>query len=543
MDISFSAYSAGLFADPGSGFSLDVSRISLPEEFLTEQQPQADRALREMREIESGALANHNERRMVGHYWLRSPERAPSAMIREDIEQTIRAIKEFADGVRSARLLSSTGQRFTRTHIIGIGGSALGPQFVADSLVSATDRMRVSFFDNTDPDGMERVLLDREFRLSETLVLVVSKSGGTKETRNGELVMKRVLQSAGISWPSHFVAITGQGSELDKRAQEEGWLARFPMWDWVGGRTSELSAVGLLPAALQGVAIDQLLAGAAHLDSLSRRSAIRENPAMMLALAWFRAGNGQGDRAMVVLPYKDRLQLFSRYLQQLVMESLGKELDRDGNRVNQGIVVYGNKGSTDQHAYVQQLRDGRDDFFVTFLEALEDGGDGRRSGAALIKTKDVEVEPGVFPGDYLFGFLYGTRAALTQQGRPSIVVTIPRVDEFSIGLLIALFERAVGFYASFVNINAYDQPGVEAGKQAADRILAIQKSLSDFFSGHADARALSMIEVCRDTDLVGHEEIVFQILRRWAANGKGSMTNVHRPGDAQYLHSVRRPSE
>ena len=130
---------------------------------------------------------------------------------------------------------------------------------------------------------------------------------------------------------------------------------------------------------------------------------------MLLALMWHYAGNGRGEKDMVVLPYKDRLMLFSRYLQQLVMESLGKEKDLAGNVVRQGIAVYGNKGSTDQHAYVQQLREGVLNFFVTFIEVRED-----RS------TPRFEVEEGVTSGDYLQGFLRGTRTALFENGRESI---------------------------------------------------------------------------------------------------------------------------
>jgi glucose-6-phosphate isomerase len=170
---------------------------------------------------------------------------------------------------------------------------------------------------------------------------------------------------------------------------------------------------------------------------------------------------------MVVLPYRDRLALFSRYLQQLVMESLGKEKDLAGAVVNQGLTVYGNKGSTDQHAFVQQLRDGLDNFFVTFLVTLDDQPDAR----------PVEVGPGVTSGDYLLGFFLGTRRALLEKGRQAITITIPTVDASSLGGLIALFERAVGFYALLINVNAYHQPGVEAGKKAAARVLELQRAL------------------------------------------------------------------
>ena len=128
---------------------------------------------------------------------------------------------------------------------------------------------------------------------------------------------------------------------------------RFPMWDWVGGRTSETSSVGLLPAALQGIDIKGLLDGARACDQVTRSKSFEDNPAAQLACMWHYAGEGHGKKDMVILPYKDRLELFSKYLQQLVMESIGKEYDLDENLVNQGIAVYGNKGSTDQHAYIQ----------------------------------------------------------------------------------------------------------------------------------------------------------------------------------------------
>ena len=148
------------------------------------------------------------------------------------------------------------------------------------------------------------------------------------------------------------------------------------------------------------------------------------------------------------------------------MESLGKEKDLDGNVVHQGIAVYGNKGSTDQHAYVQQLRDGVLNFFITFIEVQKD-----RHGPPF------EVEKGVTSGDYLHGFLRGTRSALYENGRESITISIPDVDAASVGALIALYERAVGFYGSLVNINAYHQPGVEAGKKAATKLLQLQNQV------------------------------------------------------------------
>src|SRR2546423_6632506 len=441
-------------------FSLDISRMKFPEDFFEKMQPKIGKAFAAMRELEAGAIANPTEKRMVGHYWLRNPALAPTAEIRKEIEDTTNRIKKFAEDVHAGKITAENGRRFSHVLLIGIGGSALGPQFVADALGASRGPMDIFFFDNTDPDGFDRFLDRMNDLLSETLVVVVSKSGGTKETRNGMLEAEATFR--GLQFARHAVAVTGIGSELDRYAEKNGWLARFPMYDWVGGRTSVMSAVGLLPMALEGFDIDNFLAGAAAMDEPTRAPDVAQNAAMLLALMWYYAGNGKGDKDMVIIPYKDRLALFAKYLQQLVMESLGKEKDLEGKIVHQGIVVYGNKGSTDQHAYVQQLRDGVLNFFVTFIEVDKD----RRS-------PPIEIEDGVTSGDYLHGFLRGTRSALYESGRESITMSIPEANAFNIGALIALYERAVGFYGSLVNINAYDQPGAEGGKKAATKILGL----------------------------------------------------------------------
>jgi len=458
---------------PSVPLFVDVSRTCLPthartsDPLLLEAFPAAFSA---MAALEAGAVANPDEGRRVGHYWLRAPELAPDAETKRAIEETVARVKAFAAEVHAAKIVPESGSRFTNVLVVGIGGSALGPQLVADALGGAEDRMKVFFFDNTDPDGMARELdrIHAAGGIRHTLTVVVSKSGGTKETRNGMLVAQGAYTAKGLDFGRHAVAVTQEGSELDKRATRQKWLARFPMWDWVGGRTSQLSAVGLLPAALQGLDVDGLLEGARACDIATRVADVGKNPAALLALAWYRETGGRGLKDMVVLPYKDRLLLLSRYLQQLVMESLGKEKDLAGNTVHQGIAVYGNKGSTDQHAFVQQLREGVPNFFATFVEVLKDRRDGLPS---------LAVEEDVTSGDYLHGFLLGTREALTEKGRGSVTITVGDVSARSLGAIVALFERTVGLYALLVGINAYHQPGVEAGKKAAAAVLESQKAL------------------------------------------------------------------
>lgn len=485
---------------PEIGLWLDISTMKFPDDFFARMEPAVQKALDAMEHLEQGAIANPDENRMVGHYWLRAPELAPAPDLRTAIEETVQNIIAFTTAIHDGKRLAPCGRPFSKFLVIGIGGSALGPQFVADALGGTSDRMTPFFLDNTDPDGMDLVFA-RIGDLSDCLVIVISKSGSTKETRNGMLEAKAAWSRAGLNFSSQAVAVTGTDSELDRLAVAEGWIARFPMWDWVGGRTSVTSAVGLLPAALQGIDITALLHGAGCADRLTRNRKIRRNPAALMALMWFHGSNGCGSRDMVMLPYKDRLLLFSRYLQQLIMESIGKDRDLNGNPVQQGLTVYGNKGSTDQHAYVQQLRDGVHNFFVTFIEVLQE-----RGGASL------EVEPGVTSGDFLFGFLYGTRQALAENGRESMTITVERIDAANIGALIALFERTVGLYAGLVNINAYHQPGVEAGKKAAGAILELQRRTLAFLKEHPDAG--SPEEVAEAIGAPDHAETVFAILRR-----------------------------
>jgi glucose-6-phosphate isomerase len=328
------------------------------------------------------------------------------------------------------------------------------------------------------------------------------------------LEAKAAFEKAGIDFGKHAVAVTGEGSKLDQFATEHGFIERFPMDDWVGGRTSVLSTVGLVPAALQGLDIDAMLAGAAAMDGKTRAQDAGKNAAMRLAIAWHKATNGKGEKDMVVLPYKDSLVLFSKYLQQLVMESLGKEKDLDGNTVNQGIAVYGNKGSTDQHAYVQQLRDGVNNFFACFIEVRH----GR-------KGKSIEVDPGNTSQDYLQGFLRGTRAALYENGRNSLTISIREVSPFNLGLLIALFERTVSFYASLVNINAYHQPGVEAGKAAAATFLDLL--------GRVRSRLVSEAKTAEQVafEADGDPEAVYHCLVHLANNGEAQISIGKTPAD------------
>jgi glucose-6-phosphate isomerase len=501
-------YQDWLYYDEALEFYLDVSRMRFDDAFVEKMRAPLAKAFRDMDALEGGAIANPDEGRMVGHYWLRDPDLAPTPELKQEAVETLEQIEAFTRKIHSGAIHPPGAEKFTDILSIGIGGSALGPQFVAEALAHVNPPLQIHFSDNTDPEGFDKVIAQIGDRLNTTLVIVISKSGGTPETRNGMVEAKAAFAAQNLDFGPHAVAITGIGSKLDNIAKSEGWIAIFPMPDWVGGRTSEMSVVGLVNAALQGIDIRAILNGAKVMDAATRRHDFKTNPAALLALSWYYAGNGKGEKDMVVLPYKDSLLLFSRYLQQLVMESLGKEKDLDGNIVYQGIAVYGNKGSTDQHAYVQQLREGVPNFFLTFIEVLKD-----REGTS------VEVEPGVTSGDYLSGLLQGTRQALYENQRDSITVSIPEATPFAVGALIALYERAVGLYASLINVNAYHQPGVEAGKKAAASVLALQNQVVETLKQATSP--LSLTELADKIEARDRIESIYLIVRHLHANNSG----------------------
>ena len=435
--------------DAPSQFSIDFAGMKFQKSDLEALQPKFERAAREMARIEAGEIKNPDEHRKVTHFSDR--KKYPAS-------ELFASVEAFAEEVRSGRIKGETGRKFEAVVVNGIGGSALGPQLMQFAIngpywneksdAKRNGYLKIYFLDNTDSAEFADLVevMDPEV----TLHLVISKSGGTQETKNNMIAMESLYAAKKLSFPKHVAAITMKDSELDRHARGNNWLAVFEMAESIGGRTSETSIVGHVPAALTG--------------EWTRTADPLKNPAMMLAAMWYIAGKGRGDRNMVIVPYSDRLILLSRYMQQLVMESLGKELDLDGKVVHQGLNVFGNKGGTDAHAFIQQLNDGRDDFFATFIEVLKDA-------EKLPITESTDM------GTYLHGFLEGLSAALRGKGRQVITIRVPQVTEYELGMLIALYERAVAIYAEFININAFHQPGVQNYKLAAKGVLALREKL------------------------------------------------------------------
>lgn len=469
--------------DRASGFSLDLAGMKISDAELDALAPLFARAAAGIADIEAGKIKNPDEKRKVTHFTDRI-EYTSSPLFAE--------VENFSAAVREGRLLSGTGKKFTAVAVNGIGGSALGPQLMQFAIngpywneLSDERRcgaLKIYFLDNTDSAGLADLweVMDPE----TTLQLVISKSGSTRETKNNMIAMEDFYAARNLDFGANAVAVTMKDSQLYRHAQEKHFLKVFEMAESIGGRTSETSIVGHVPATLCGIDFERFLSGACAMDEWTRGVDPLQNPAMRLASCWYIAGNGKGDRNMVIVPYSDRLVLLSRYLQQLVMESLGKELDLDGNVVHQGLSVFGNKGGTDAHAFIQQLNDGRDDFFLTFIEVLED-------------AKKIPVEKVVI-GDYLHCFLTGLNRALLAKGRRTILIQLPKLTEYELGQLIALYERAVAIYAEFIHINAFHQPGVQAYKLAATGVLELQSALRNFcaenpgFSGTAEAFAAQL---------------------------------------------------
>ena len=437
----------------------DFSKAYIAEVPIDKHMEMMDRALKDLEELEAGKTVNKEEDRMVGHYWLRDPEAAPSSEIESEIMDSIRELQSFSSGILEGKIVNENGESFIGMIYAGIGGSALGPQLVCDALKNK-DSFRIMFLDNTDPQSIYELIMDLGDDLQRYLIVSVSKSGGTRETANIQNELSGAFIKKGWSFSSNAVAITVKDSKLDRQAEAEGWLKVFHIWDWVGGRTSVSSAVGLLPMLLLKRNAERFLAGLRFADQTGRKA---NNPILLMALDIYLGKEEAGKNQLVILPYKDRLHLFAKYLQQLIMESLGKEFYKNGRLCHEGIAVYGNKGSSDQHSYLQQLFDGPDNFSVNFINVRDSGG-------------LTEFLPdGNLSADYLQAFSLGTAKALYAKGRNSAAISIPEVDEFCLGFLIGVYERIVSFHGSFAGINAYHQPAVEKGKKAAAEMI-LQKN-------------------------------------------------------------------
>ena len=357
--------------------------------------------------------------------------------------------------------------------VLGIGGSALGPIAVFNALkhlyyneLPRSVRKAPKFYvlDNVDPERIS-ALLD-VIDLNTTIFNVITKSGATSETMSQYLVVMDMLNKKfGRKAREHVIATTSESrGNLIKLATEEGYET-FYIPDGVGGRFSELCPVGLLPAAVVGIDIEEMLRGAREMDQLCQNNtSIDKNPALAMALLQHLSIK-QGKNVSVMMPYADSLKYVADWYCQLWGESLGKEKDVDGNLVNVGQTPLKCLGATDQHSLIQLFNEGPYDKVITFLEVANYRTD-IFIPAGCDKVPDVNFLCNNTMGTLLSNELYATKYALTKRGRSNFTITLDKVDEYHIGALLYMLQMQTAYIGVMLNINAYNQPGVEGGKNA-----------------------------------------------------------------------------
>ena len=374
-----------------------------------------------------------------------------------------------ADIIATAKQIK---KKFDNFVVLGIGGSALGPIAVFQALChlrhnelpkSKRKFPKLYVEDNVDPERMAALLdvLD----LNKTCFNVVTKSGATSETMAQYLIIMDILKKKfGDKAKEHMIATTSEHKgNLIKIAKDEG-LKTFYIPDGVGGRFSELCPVGLLPAAVVGVDIKALLKGAAYMDKLCKSKDLKKNPALMCALLEVLAMN-KGKNISVMMPYSDGLKYIADWYCQLWGESLGKSVDNDGNLVYAGQTPVKALGVTDQHSQVQLYREGPFDKVVTII-GVENFRSTVEISAGCDSIPDVNFLCGHSMNELINAERKATEYALTTAKRMNYTLLLPEINAFTIGQLLFLFEMETAYAGAMLNIDTYNQPGVEGGKNA-----------------------------------------------------------------------------
>lgn len=378
--------------------------------------------------------------------------------------ETVGHIRAFGEG---------PGQAFDTVVVLGIGGSALGATALRTALLKPfwnelDDETREYYprlyvLDNVDPITVGRLL--ERLDPARTLFNVVSKSGSTAETMAQFLIVRAWLRSAlDDGYRGHFIFTTDpEKGVLRKIAKEEG-IVSLPVPPAVGGRFSVLSAVGLLPAALVGIDVDELLAGAAAMDERCRTDVLEQNPAGLFAVLQHLADTRAHANINVMMPYGDRLLGVADWFRQLWAESLGKRLDRAGNEVFRGPTPAVSLGATDQHSQVQLYMEGPFDKTITFLKVADTPDD------VAIPPEYPDVPSLAYLGGASLGRLLeaeraATTSALTRNGRMNMTLEVPAVTAHAIGELFMLLQLATVYAGELYGIDPLDQPGVELGKE------------------------------------------------------------------------------
>jgi len=381
-----------------------------------------------------------------------------------DQGETVRQISAFAEGL---------GQAHDHVLVLGIGGSALGTKALLNALrPPAWNELddegreffpRLTVLENVDPTSVDAAL--RRIDPRRVLVNVISKSGGTAETMAQYLVVRQWLEdSLGGAAARHIVFTTDPArGALRELATREG-IATLEVPPGVGGRFSVLSPVGLLPAALVGIDVAGLLAGARQAIQTAEADELARNPAALYAALHWAADADLDARINVLMPYTDRLREFAEWYRQLWAESLGKRADRGGQVVHRGPTPVGAVGATDQHSQVQLFMEGPFDKAITFV-VVDDLGVDLTIPARADLPADLAYLPGHSLGELLRAEYEATSAALAQMGRMSCTLRLPDLSPATLGESIMFLQLATGYAGVWYGVDPFDQPGVELGKK------------------------------------------------------------------------------
>ncbi|NNG22562.1 glucose-6-phosphate isomerase [Telluria aromaticivorans] len=506
-----SCEAAGLFLDYSKN-RLDGRTLELLAALLRERGVEARRDA-----MFAGERINNTENRAVLHTALRAPRGAKLVVEGQDVNADVHAVldrvKLFSDAVRSGDWLGYTGKPILDVVNIGIGGSDLGPKMVVLALRHyAHPRLRMHFVSNVDGHDMDAALMHVD--PETTLFIVASKTFTTAETMmNAQTARKWFLQNAPEeALARHFVAVSTNTEAIKTFGIDPANM--FPFWDWVGGRYSVWSAIGLPVALAVGFGyFTDFLAGAHELDEHFRTAPVEENLPMILALVGFWNRQFLGASSVTIAPYHQDLNRFPAYLQQLDMESNGKRVTRDGEPVDTPTcpAIWGEPGTNGQHAYFQLLHQGTDLTPIDFIAALRPAHEMQNHHTALLANCFAQSE----------AFMKGktldeVRVDLQQQGlalgeierlaphktfpgnRPSNTILMERLTPATLGALIALYEHKTFVQGVLWDVNSFDQWGVELGKVLAKKIeaelaLDAQPELHDSSTNGLIARAKAAV--------------------------------------------------
>lgn len=377
-------------------------------------------------------------------------------------EETLWYVKEYAAMVKG---------RFENVLVLGIGGSALGGMAMTEALLKPywnllseeqRDGMpRIFFLDNIDPDTMTGLLdfLD----LSKTLVNVITKSGSTAETMSQFMIVKdRLEKELGDNYRYNIVATTDKRTGILRQIAEQEGYKTFVVPDDVGGRFSVFSAVGLLPMALVGIDIDAVVNGIKDMDLALKNTDIKENIAAQNALIHYLMDTKKGKNISVMMPYSSRLKYVSDWYVQLWAESLGKNKDNEGNDVHVGPTPIKALGATDQHSQIQLYNEGPNNKIINFIRV--ENFDNILEIPNIFEYTGINYLAGKTVNRLMNAEADSTRVALADYERPTVTISIPKVDAYNLGQLLYMFEVQTAIAGALYNINTFNQPGVEQAK-------------------------------------------------------------------------------